>query len=201
MPRFEHDGMSLWWGEKDTPAATKSVEATVSASVIVGVYPPVARPVFQRVYVFPKWKSVRVFVPTKRCRVRIRYRVNRGTVKEAPAFQVKERYATGPVIHFEGYLPPFKVDDVVQYGIVCRCGSRQVPAPDDADLLPSSFVVKHRLAGRQKSSTKGRAPKRRARRSADKDSAGKPPVIKKPRARKIPANVPRERHGRVPGAG
>src|SRR6266436_8096873 len=120
--RFEHDGMALWYGTPDAPAPHESIPATVPSgqaivTITVGVRPPSAS------------NSATV-----------RYRVNDGPEQTVTAgflrhdVQQKAQY-------FAARLPALQAGDKVDYIAICRSPGGQVPIPQQAGKLVSSFRV------------------------------------------------------------
>ncbi|MGH8068938.1 MAG: LamG-like jellyroll fold domain-containing protein, partial [Candidatus Entotheonellia bacterium] len=117
MVRFEHDGMSIWYGTADAPAPVGNVSAAEEVIVSVGVMPVDAS------------NSVEI------C-----YRVNQGPVQTVPAKWHRNELASRTQ-YFRAYLPPMRAGDVVEYTAVCRCAGRQVPSAEQAKRLEGSFRV------------------------------------------------------------
>jgi Neuraminidase-like domain len=115
--RFEHEGRSLWYGTPDAPAPEQVVRPGAEISVTVGVHP----------------------VDSSN-RVEILYRVNQGAIERAGARWLRTD-PSAKAQYFRAALPGFRAGDMVEYVAVCGCAGRQVPAPDEARRLPSSFRI------------------------------------------------------------
>jgi hypothetical protein len=120
--RFEQNGMVLWYGTPDAPAPRDLVRAGVSGraiglTVTIGVQPIEARNA-----------------------VLVRYRVNGGAKTTAQAWLARTDLRA-KAQYFEARLPEFNVGDTVEYGAECNCAGRQVPSPEQAGKLVSSFRV------------------------------------------------------------
>jgi hypothetical protein len=120
--RYEQNGVSIWYATPDVPAPEGDVVASPSGratgiTVTVAVQPIAARNT-----------------------VEVRYRVNGG-----PEFRAQASLARTDVRanaqYFVASLPEFRVGDTVEYGAVCNCAGRQVPGPESAGKLASSFRV------------------------------------------------------------
>jgi hypothetical protein len=72
--------------------------------------------------------------------VEVRYRVNGGADLRSPAPLARTDVRTNAQ-YFVASLPEFRVGDTVEYGAVCNCAGRQVPSPESAGKLASSFRV------------------------------------------------------------
>jgi hypothetical protein len=122
--RLEHQGMSLWSATADAPAPEGTVAAGTEALVTVGVRPADVSN-----------------------QVEVRYRVDQGPVRTVPATWLRNDPTRGSQ-YFVARLPAFQAGATVEYAIVCRCGGRQVPAPDDARAATGSFTVASSAAAR-----------------------------------------------------
>jgi hypothetical protein len=114
---IEHHDMSIWYGTPDAPAPVESVPAGVIAPIVIGV-----RPIDMNNH------------------LEVCFRVNQG-----PSETITARWLRNDIDnksqYFKVMLPAFRVGDLVEYGVVCYCGSRQVPSEKDATNLPLSFHV------------------------------------------------------------
>jgi hypothetical protein len=120
--RFEQNGIALWYGTPDAPAPGELVLAGASGraiglTVTVGVQPIAARNT-----------------------VLVRYRVNGDTERTVPAWLARTD-VRAKAQYFEARLPEFNVGDTVEYSALCNCGGQQVPSPEQAGKLVSSFRV------------------------------------------------------------
>jgi hypothetical protein len=131
MVRFEHDGMSLWYGTADAPAPLENISGGEEVIISVGVTPVDAS------------NAVEVY-----------YRINQGPVQTVAAKWYRNEPAS-KTQYFRAYLPPLRAGDVVEYTAVCRCAGRQVPAPEQAKCLESSFRVVDEAAA----SARGQRPR------------------------------------------
>ena len=135
--KLTHDGLSVWYGTPDAPApGDEGIVPREGASLVVGVHPA---------------------NPTNA--VLVRYRVDRGAVRTVPGRELRSDYDRKDQ-YFLVSFPPFAVGDLVEYSVVLSCGGRQVPEPQIADRLSSTF----RLAPKEpageaaaRSSASGRA--------------------------------------------
>ena len=82
--RFDHDGMSLWYGTSDAPAPGETVHAGAAITIDVGVQPTDASN-----------------------RVDVLYRVNDGAVQTVPAKWIRNNVSTNAQYH-RVYLPPYR---------------------------------------------------------------------------------------------
>jgi hypothetical protein len=115
--RFEHEGMSLWYGTSEAPAPNEFVAPGTEVIITVGVEPADA--------------SNRIEVP---------YRVNRGPAQTAPIRWLRSS-PSGEAQYFEARLGPFRDGDTVEYTAICTCAGRQVPHAEEASKFASSFRV------------------------------------------------------------
>ncbi len=115
--RFEHEGISLWYGTPDAPAPEQVVRAGAEINITVGVHP----------------------VDSSN-RVEIRYRVNQGPVETASARWLKTD-PSGKAQYFRARFPGFRAGDIVEYLVICGCSGRRVPSPAEANKFASSFRV------------------------------------------------------------
>src|SRR5215218_4016422 len=100
--RFEHDGMSLWYGTPDAPAPGDAVPAGAEIAITVGVRPADASN-----------------------KIEVLYRMNHGPEQRAGARWLRsDRTAQ----YFEARLGPFRAGDQVEYAIICVCAGRTVPS-------------------------------------------------------------------------
>jgi Tc toxin complex TcA C-terminal TcB-binding domain/Neuraminidase-like domain len=113
--------MVLWYGTADAPAPAGNVVASKDQHADVTITAAVQ----------PRGMGNTV---------QILYRVNGGEAVSVPARQVKQD-PVNKVHHFTATLPSFAVGDKVEYAVVARSPSGQVPAADDAAKFPSSFQV------------------------------------------------------------
>ena len=131
--RFDHDGMSLWYGTSDAPAPGETVHAGAAITIDVGVQPTDASN-----------------------RVDVLYRVNDGAVQTVPAKWIRNNVSTNAQYH-RVYLPPYRPGDKVDYIAVCHCAGRRVPSQQDIQRLTSSFRVVEAEAGRTSVASTGEA--------------------------------------------
>jgi hypothetical protein len=119
MTRFEHEGMSLWYGTADAPVPTEPVQSGTEIAITVGVWPVDAGN-----------------------RVQLLYRTNRGPTQTVSAEWLWND-PSGKAQYFRVRLPAssFRAGDTVEYAAVCRCAGRQVPASEEANRFASSFHV------------------------------------------------------------
>ena len=115
--RFEHEGMSLWYGTSDAPAPNESVAPGTEVIITVGVEPADA--------------SNKIEVP---------YRVNGGPAQTAPTRWLRSSLS-GEAQYFEARLGPFRDGDTVEYTSICKCAGRQVPQAEEGSKCASSFRV------------------------------------------------------------
>src|SRR3712207_1065617 len=113
--RFEHEGLTLWYGTEDTSAPEGDVPAHGALTITIGVQPVDAS------------NSVEV-----------RYRVNQEPVQTVTGTWLRND-VTGKTQYFQARLPALRVGDTVEYMAICRCAGRQVPSPEQAQRLESSF--------------------------------------------------------------
>lgn len=127
--RSEHEGMSLWF-ESGADAPGETVPEGTDVRITVAVEPADASN-----------------------RVEVRYRINQGAIEHVSAVPVRH---TGEAQYFRVHLPAaaLHAGDRVDYLAVCRCVTRQVPAPKDAERFVASFTV----VGTEASSALGRSP-------------------------------------------
>jgi len=115
--RFEHEGISIWYGTPDAPAPEGAVRAGANISIIVAVQPTDASN-----------------------KVELRYSINQGPVETVDAKWLRNDLSH-KAQYFKVYLPSFRVGDTVEYTALCRCAGRQVPSTEDAKQFVSSFQV------------------------------------------------------------
>jgi hypothetical protein len=119
---YEQNGMSLWYGTPDAPAPGELVPAApsgrlIGVSVSIGVQPIAAGNA-----------------------VEVRYRVNGSAQTKVQAWLARTDVRAKSQ-YFVARLPEFRVGDMVEYVAVCNCAGRQVPGPEQAGKLVSSFKV------------------------------------------------------------
>ncbi len=116
--RFEHEGMSLWYGTPDAPAPRETVPAGTGITITVGVQP--------------------MNVGNK---VEVLYRINQGSTEQVAAQWLRnDTYKKSQ--YFRASLPAFRTGDTVEYTALCRRAGRQVvPAAEETEHFASSFRV------------------------------------------------------------
>jgi Tc toxin complex TcA C-terminal TcB-binding domain/ABC toxin N-terminal region/Neuraminidase-like domain len=120
--RFEHDGMTLWYGTLDTPAPDGDVRVDgegdqAIVTVTIAIQPPSAT------------NSIGV------C-----YRVNEGPSQISAAAFLRHD-VVGQSQYFSATLTAFKVGDNVDYIVICRRPGRQVPSAEQAKQCSTSFRI------------------------------------------------------------
>ncbi len=115
--RFNHDGISLWYGTPDAPAPGATVFAGKDTLITIGVWP----------------------TDTSN-RIEVRYRQNQGLVNTITAAHWQNIPARG-IHYFRAHLPVFQPGDTVDYSVVCYCAGRQVPDARKLESFASTFVV------------------------------------------------------------
>jgi hypothetical protein len=115
--RFQHEGMSLWYGTSDAPAPNELVTPGTEVIVTVGVEPADASN-----------------------RIEVSYRLNGGSTQTAPTRWLRGS-SSGEAQYFEAHLGPFRDGDRVEYSAICKCAGRQVPSAEEAAKFASSFQV------------------------------------------------------------
>ena len=114
--QFENQGIRIWYGTEDAPGPAEIVPEGAALRLVIGVAPPNPRNI-----------------------VWLTYRVGKG-----PAFRKRgQRFRlTGDAEYFRADFGPLRAGrDLVQYGVVCECGGRQVPRAVASHHMPSSFRV------------------------------------------------------------
>jgi hypothetical protein len=115
--RFDHDGLSLWYGTPDTPAPGNTVLAGAEIRITIGVQPPDASN-----------------------RIQVLYRAN-----QSPQESVTPRWlrsdAARRAQYFEARLGPFRLGDTVEYVVTCTCAGKTVPSREDLARAYVSFRV------------------------------------------------------------
>src|SRR3982074_1360866 len=101
--RFEHDGISLWYGTPDAPAPAGTAESTNGLTVAIGVHPADASN-----------------------KVELLYRVTHGLERVLDAAGMRTESGGGGQ-YFRAQLPDLRPGDLVEYAAICRCAGRQVP--------------------------------------------------------------------------
>jgi len=114
--RFEHQGMSLWYGTPDAPAPGETIPSG-AATITIGVQPADASN-----------------------KVEVRYRVNNGPEQSVPAQWLRSDPAKKSQ-YFQARFGPLQVGDTVEYLAICACAGRMVPSPEDFQRSYSSFRV------------------------------------------------------------
>src|SRR5262249_5012010 len=115
--RFEHEGMSLWYGTSDAPAPGETVPAGAEVTITVAVLPADASN-----------------------RIELLYRTNQGP-KEAVAARWLRNDVAGKTQYFRAQFPAIRAGDSVEYIAICRCAGRQTPSPEETKQFASSFRV------------------------------------------------------------
>ena len=115
--RFEHDGMSLWYGTHDAPGPTEVVAPGTEVIITVGVEPPDASN-----------------------RIEVSFRVNGGPTQTAPTRWLRSS-PSSEAQYFEARLGPFRGGDTVEYNAICKCAGRHVPPTEEATKFAASFRV------------------------------------------------------------
>src|SRR4051794_16792598 len=95
--RFEHDGMSLWYGTPDAPAPGATVAPDSEVAVTIGVKPADASNL-----------------------IGLRYRVNDGPEQHV-AVRWLRNDRSGGAQYFEARLGSFRAGDLVTYIATCVC--------------------------------------------------------------------------------
>jgi Tc toxin complex TcA C-terminal TcB-binding domain/ABC toxin N-terminal region/Neuraminidase-like domain/Salmonella virulence plasmid 28.1kDa A protein len=131
--RFEHEGISLWYGTPDAPAPGpgEAVHVGSDITITVGVRPIDASN-----------------------KIEVLYRTNQGPTKSIAADWLRNDFSRRAQ-YFSARLPSFQAGDVVEYTVICRFAGRQVPSPEQAKHFASSFHV----AGAEVKPTPGLVPK------------------------------------------
>lgn len=115
--RFEHDGLTLWYGTDDASAPTGDIPSGDNLTITVGVRPIDASN-----------------------NIEVLYRIGDGPIETLPARWL--RNATGAMAqYFQARLPALRPGDRVAYAAVCHCAGRQVPSAEDAKRLDAEFRV------------------------------------------------------------
>src|SRR6266571_8173115 len=115
--RFEHEGMSLWYGMPDTPSPEGAVHVGTDITVTIAVKPADASN-----------------------KVELLYRRDQGTLETVTAQWLRHDISNNAQ-YFKARFPAFRVGDTVEYAAVCYCAGRQVPSRSEAQQLASSFHV------------------------------------------------------------
>ncbi len=115
--RFENQGLSLWYGTADTPTPTEVVQQADEITITLGVQPADASN-----------------------EVEVSYRVNHGPTQRISAKWLRHDLSSNAQ-YFSARFVGLRIDDTVEYAVVCRCAGRQVPSPGEASRLISSFRV------------------------------------------------------------
>lgn len=115
--RYEHEGISIWFGTPDAPAPQDAVSQESEISITVGVQPMAAN-----------------------YEVELIYRVNKGPTESIKAKWLRND-TSGRTRYYRAYFPSFQAGDIVEYGVICHCAGRQVPPPEVAQDFPASFQV------------------------------------------------------------
>jgi hypothetical protein len=115
--RFEHEGMSLWYGTSDAPAPGETVPAGVEVTITVAVQPADASN-----------------------KIELLCRTNQGSTETVAAKWLRNDVA-GKTQYFRAQFPTFRAGDSVEYIAICHCAGRQVPSPEEANRFTSSFRV------------------------------------------------------------
>jgi hypothetical protein len=115
--RFNHDGITLWYGTPDAPAPSETAQSGSEIPVTVGVQPIDASN-----------------------KVEVLYRINQGPT-QAVAAKWWRNDAYGKAQYFRARLPAFRAGETVEYTAICRCAGRQVPSLEEARRFVSSFRI------------------------------------------------------------
>ncbi len=115
--RFEHEGMSLWYGMPDTPSPEGAVHVGTDITTTIVVKPADASN-----------------------KVELLYRRDQGIVETVPAKWLRHDLSN-KTQYFKARFPAFRVGDTVEYTAVCYCAGRQVPSRSEAQQLRSSFHI------------------------------------------------------------
>jgi hypothetical protein len=121
--RFNHDGMSLWYGTEDAPSPGETIQEGKPIEITIGVQPPDASN-----------------------RVQLFYRLNNGPIEKPLEARFSHGDSSGNIQYFLVRFPSEVIarlhdGDLVQFTVICTCAGRQVPSPNDAKQLVSSFRI------------------------------------------------------------
>src|SRR5712692_3613533 len=116
--RFEHEGMSLWYGTPDAAAPRETVQVGTDITITVGVQPMNAGN-----------------------NVEVLYCINQGPTEKVTAKWLRnDTYKKSQ--YFRASLPALRAGDTVEYTALCRRAGRQVvPSPEVTEHFTSSFQV------------------------------------------------------------
>src|SRR5258708_2354272 len=98
--RFDHEGLSIWFGTPDALAPGDTVPAGAKIAITIAVQPG-----------------------DRNNRVDVLYRVNKGSDETVRATWLRND-APSNVQYFIAHLPPGVAGDAVEYIPVCRCAGR-----------------------------------------------------------------------------
>jgi hypothetical protein len=115
--RFEHEGISLWYGTPDAPAPEGVIEIGSDIAITIGVHPTDASN-----------------------KVDLLYCINQGPIETVAAKWLMHDLSSNAQ-YFRVSFPALRAGDTVEYTVICRCAGRQVPSPNDAEDFTSSFRV------------------------------------------------------------
>jgi hypothetical protein len=101
--RFDHEGMSLWYGTEDTPAPGDTVQEDTPITITIGVKPTDASN-----------------------RIELLHRSDGGSMDRVHAKWLRNDQSS-KIQYFRASLPPFHAGDRVEYLAICTCAGRQVP--------------------------------------------------------------------------
>ncbi|MBI1744418.1 hypothetical protein HYR54_15315 [Candidatus Acetothermia bacterium] len=115
--RCEHDGMELWYGTPDAPAPHDEIQAGSKITMTIGVRPISASN-----------------------KVEVQFRTNQGPT-ETVAAEWLWNDLSSKAQYFRAYLPAFRMGDMVEYTVICRCPGRQIPSADELKQCTMSFRI------------------------------------------------------------
>jgi hypothetical protein len=121
--KYEHDGITIWFGTADAPAPGEAVSAGRPTSVTIGVRPQNASH-----------------------DVKVLYRVNKSADKpnELEAKWIRSD-ASGKGQYYRAEFPSFQPGDRVDYTPVCRCVDKQVPHPAEWPTESKRFAASFKV--------------------------------------------------------
>ena len=115
--RYTHEGLTLWYGTKDTPAPMGVVDWTETLGLVVAVSPA-----------------------NLSNTVSLRYRVDRDVERTVRASLVRTQHDAGHQ-YFKAAFPSLPPGSRVEYTVICQSSGRQVPDPSSVIGFDSAFEI------------------------------------------------------------
>ena len=134
--KYEHDGMTIWFGTPDAPGPGDAVPAGKPVTITIGIRPQSASH-----------------------EVKVLYRAKGSSEKprELPAAWIRSD-ASGMGQYYRAEFPPFRAGDAIEYTPACRCGEKQVPHPAEWPEEKNRFVAAFKVVAAEELGKRGSKP-------------------------------------------